>query len=120
MDAVANSEELGIFKTDMIKDMIDYKWKTFARRQHLLGGFIHVVYVFVMIAYINHTFLQSQAIFANELLDISEQTNEEVDNRIFPRCEENYMIALAVCLLYPVYYDGTQLIKQGSNYFLFA
>lgn len=32
MNAVANSDELGIFKTDMIMDMIDYKWNTFAKR----------------------------------------------------------------------------------------
>jgi hypothetical protein len=32
IEAVAGSEELGIFKTDMIKDMIDYKWNTFAKK----------------------------------------------------------------------------------------
>ena len=26
MDAIADSEELGIFKTDLIKDVVDYKW----------------------------------------------------------------------------------------------
>ena len=26
MDAIADSEELEIFKTDLIKDMLDYKW----------------------------------------------------------------------------------------------
>lgn len=57
MDAVANSDELGIFKTDLIKDMIDYKWNTFARRQHLFGGFVHLCYVIVLIMYVNHTFL---------------------------------------------------------------
>lgn len=109
MDAVSNSAELAIFKTDMIKDMIDYKWRTFARRQHLIGGFIHVLYVIILMAYINHTFLNSQAIYADEIMSIKKnnQQDEEVDNRIFPECEQNYMIAMAICLLYPVYYDGT-------------
>ena len=31
IDAVSNSDELEIFETDMIRDMIDYKWKTYAR-----------------------------------------------------------------------------------------
>lgn len=57
MNAVANSDELPIFKTDLIMDMIDYKWETFAKRQHLIGLFIHVIYVIVLILYINRTFL---------------------------------------------------------------
>jgi hypothetical protein len=31
MNAIAGSEELEIFKTDLIKDMIDYKWNAFAQ-----------------------------------------------------------------------------------------
>lgn len=58
MDAVANSDELAIFETDMVRDMIDYKWRTYARRQHLCGGFVHLVYVLVLIAYISRTFLE--------------------------------------------------------------
>merc|ERR1712023_338321 len=41
----------------------------------------------------------------------------EKDDRIFPTCDVRYMYAIAVCLLYPVYYDGTQFIKQGAAYF---
>lgn len=57
MDAIANSNELAIYETDSVRDMIDYKWKTFAKRMHLFGGFVHLVYVLVLIAYIDHTFL---------------------------------------------------------------
>lgn len=27
MDAIANSEELSIYETDLVKDLIDFKWK---------------------------------------------------------------------------------------------
>ena len=57
MDAVASSNELAIFETDMIRDMIDYKWRTYAKRQHLFGGFVHLVYVVVLGFYIKLTFL---------------------------------------------------------------
>lgn len=57
IDAVSNSDELAIFETDSIRDMVDYKWKTYARKQHLFGGFIHLIYIFTLIAYIWQTFL---------------------------------------------------------------
>ena len=31
MEAIAESNELAIFTTDMIKDVIDFKWEAFAR-----------------------------------------------------------------------------------------
>lgn len=121
MTAVANSDELGIFKTDMIMDMIDYKWTTFAKRQHLIGGFIHVVYVVVLILYINHTFLDMEHVNADRIMKIDTSAwhvdDSLIDNRIFPTCNPRYMWAIAICLLYPVYYDGIQLAKQGMSYF---
>lgn len=41
----------------------------------------------------------------------------EKDDRIFPTCDVRFMYAIGACLLYPVYYDGTQLFKQGGAYF---
>ena len=40
-----------------------------------------------------------------------------VDEIIFPLAEKNYLIVLAVCLCYPIWYDGTQLLKSGIYYF---
>lgn len=37
--------------------------------------------------------------------------DSEVDNRIFPACNKYYMWAIAACLIYPLIYDGTQLVK---------
>lgn len=58
MDAIANSDELSIYETDLVKDLIDFKWLTYARRQHLFGGFVHLIYVLILIVYISHTFLE--------------------------------------------------------------
>jgi len=129
MDAVSNSDELAIFNTDTIRDMIDYKWETFARRQHLFGGFVHMCYLVVLILYINHTFLVLAPvvgekivpthIIINDKVDVRRQREmskihaEEVnifnekDPRIFPLCDTRYMIAIFICMLYPTIYDGT-------------
>jgi len=62
MEAVANSDELRIFETDMIKEMIDYKWMNFAMTIHYIGAFTHLCYLLTLLFYINHTFLESQPV----------------------------------------------------------
>jgi hypothetical protein len=37
--------------------------------------------------------------------------NAEIDTRIFPPCDPTFMWAIGVCLLYPTFYDGYQLLK---------
>jgi hypothetical protein len=58
MGVLSRCDELSIFKTDLVKDLIDYKWATYAYRSHILSAIFHVMYVIVLIYYINHTYLQ--------------------------------------------------------------
>jgi len=81
MDAVSNSEELGIFETDTVRDMIDYKWNSFAKKQHLFGGFVHMVYVVVLILYINHTFLVLQPVVGTDIVPTHIVVKDKVDVR---------------------------------------
>lgn len=57
MGAISESDELQIYETDLIMDMIDYKWDKFAGTQHRFGAGIHLCYQFVLIFYVNETFL---------------------------------------------------------------
>jgi len=79
MDAVSNSEELEIFETDTIRDMIDYKWETFAKRQHLFGGFVHLCYLIVLILYINHTFLVLAPVVGEDIVPTHIIIKDKVD-----------------------------------------
>lgn len=58
MGVLSRCDELSIFKTDLVKDLVDYKWATYAYRSHILSAIFHVMYVIVLIYYINHTYLQ--------------------------------------------------------------
>jgi len=42
---------------------------------------------------------------------------EAVAMRQGPPCSPVYMYILCFCLVYPVFYDGTQMVKQGMEYF---
>ena len=52
MQVLANSEEVEIFNTDLVKDVIDYKWYTYAIKIHALAAIVHASYVLVLIFYI--------------------------------------------------------------------
>ena len=45
MGAIQDSDELEIFETELVKDLIDYKWETFAKKQHMFAACIHITYV---------------------------------------------------------------------------
>lgn len=57
MQAISESEELEIFETDLVINLIDYKWGQYAKRQHILGFLIHLVYVFTMMAQIRLVYI---------------------------------------------------------------
>ena len=42
---------------------------------------------------------------------------EKGDTRIYPKPSSYYMILIACCLVYPLVYDGTQMLKQQGEYF---
>ena len=96
MDAIVNSEELKIFESEGVIDMVDYKWATFAFKRHLIGSFFHAIYVGCLIAYIDHTFLKSRGSY-----HLDDNTRES------PACSVPYMFILFGCLIYPTVYDTT-------------
>lgn len=119
MEAIAASEELSIFTTDLVMDLIDFKWERFAFRQHMFGAFIHFIYVMVLIYYINFTFLVQKATYKNLDTGVISDTKQGCEGdceRISPITDLTYLYIIFCCLLYPLIYDGTQALKQGSQY----
>jgi len=39
------------------------------------------------------------------------------DTKVYPLPSDHYLIMIACSLIYPLLYDGTQMMKQGSEYF---
>jgi hypothetical protein len=97
IDAIADSEELEIFTTDVVMDLIDFRWENFARKVHVRGLLVHCTYILTLTMYIRATYL-----------------GETVD--LVP--SKGYLYTIALCLLYPLVYDGTQFLKQGPKTYL--
>jgi hypothetical protein len=59
ISAIVNSDELEIFKTEFVIDLIDFKWQQFAQKSHLIGAAFHFMYLSFMMAFIIEVFLNS-------------------------------------------------------------
>ena len=78
-----------------MEDLINYKWQTFAARVHWFGWIIHLIYILALQTYISEIYLSN--------------TQVQVAPIVF-------LYVIGGCLLYPVFYDGRQMWKQGWRY----
>lgn len=53
MDECFKSDELELFNSEAIKDILYFKWKTFATKFHMIGCIMHFAYMFLLFNYIN-------------------------------------------------------------------
>jgi len=95
LDAIADSEDLEIFTTDLIKDYIDFKWEGFAKQVHKFGLCNHILDIILSSAYIRAAFLKQAWGWDPE------------EFRHF------MLVFWYLALIYPTIYDVTQLYKQG-------
>ena len=92
MDAIAGSDELSIFHTDLIIDMIDYKWEKYALPKHRIGAIFHGFYTVLLWYYVADVFLADKI--------------KDANGKVKP-IAPNYwcLIAFSICLVYPVLYE---------------
>ena len=53
MEGIALSNELDIFRSDCVQDLIEFKWNSFARAVHMSGFYFHFGYIFMQAIFIN-------------------------------------------------------------------
>ena len=97
ISAIAASEELELFTTDSVRDLLNYKWGSFAAVTHWFGWLIHMAYIFALQMYINEIYLRD---------DVEKLPDVHV-----------WLWTIGGCLIYPLFYDGRQWLKLGWDYF---
>lgn len=94
MQLCEETEELEMFETATIQDIIDFKWKQYGRSHHYLGMAMHMLYTLMIIIYVSEAYIHE------------------------PRNQQLYTLLLAIGTIYPAYYDFKQLCKLGlTTYF---
>ena len=89
MNLGGETDELEIFETESLQQVIQFKWDTYGRKHHLFGCMMHMFYTFILITYVKNAYL-------------IENENQMI-----------YAILIAVGILYPALYDFTQMIRAG-------
>jgi hypothetical protein len=94
MTALGETNELKILSTKVIRDVLEFRWNTYAYKFHYIGLFIHVIYVLVFNIYVSY-FMQLPKL----------EKDESGVARTFLLFFLN--IVMGICLIYPMIYDFT-------------
>ena len=92
MDIISGSDEIELFDSKLIIDVITFKWECYGRDHHVFGSMMHFLYVLLFILYVNFVYLYND--------------NSDDMHIIFT-------LILAVGIIYPWLYDFIQLIADG-------
>lgn len=103
--AIAESEEYPIFEVELVKDLVDFKWKQFAQMSHFIGAYFHLLNVISMIYYINRVYGKDVA---------KDAKTHEYTGTSEPNIPG--LIGMTIGFTYALYHDGFQLCKQGTDY----
>ena len=57
MHLCQDTEELEIFDTPSLQQVIQYKWDTYGRQHHVLGCAMHMLYTLILIIYVKNAYL---------------------------------------------------------------
>ena len=90
MEILSETDELGIFRTKVVYDLVEFKWNAYGKNVHYLGAFLHLCYNVVFFIYVNEVYI----------------------GRNF-NAQYNLCWAMLILLIYPMVYDMLQLCKQG-------
>lgn len=91
MQYLSETEELELFETRPIMELIEYKWDRFAYKFHSFGCIMHIIYMLTLTIYIEQIYCKPQPLDHQEMMP--------------------YNIILALGILYPLIYDNIQLFR---------
>lgn len=90
MKMIINSDELEIFESSNVENLIQYKWNKFAQKLHFTGFLFHFFYLTVMTIFVKQIYVDN-----------------DLDNK------HNYCYILIIGIIYPTWYDLFQMYRLG-------
>ena len=90
MDKFAETEELEIFNSKVVKDFYAYQWEGYGKVVHLIGATLHLLYFILILVYTHDVYLYRR-----------------YDMRVL------LIYLMFACLIYPLGYTATKLKAKG-------
>jgi hypothetical protein len=97
-DTCTSSDELDMFKSEALQDVIEFKWNEFGFNFHLVGSTIHMVQLCILIFYVNYVYIGG---------------NLEVDDKGHIVGSNPAAIVLLTGIIYPMCYSFVQAFRVG-------
>jgi hypothetical protein len=95
MEEFAESEELEVFTSKSLIDLLEFKWTEFGKQFHMVGCCMHFMYMSLLFVYINQVYIEN-----NDKLSLY------------------YSIGLFVGLIYPMVYEFYQIYRLGLEEYI--
>ena len=67
MNLCTENDEFDIYLSSTVNDYILYKWQTFGKKFHIVGGTAHFIYVCVLIMYNSSVYVNNVAKYRMDL-----------------------------------------------------
>lgn len=112
MAILDESEEMNIFDTIALKEVIQYKWLNFAKSWHLIGAFFHLFYILSLSVYILEVYTLADGVKVtkeNEVEELEDGAKETHNAR------HKWLYLLCCGVAYPLIYECIQLLKVGPG-----
>jgi hypothetical protein len=90
LELLAESDELAVFETESVKQLINFKWEKQAYRFHLFSFVMHMAYILNFMFYVYQAYILGH------------------EDSLKPNC-----YALLANLVYPVIYEAIQMWNLG-------
>ena len=90
MDLCTQNDQIDVFESGNFIKLLKFKWASFARSLHMVGFAAHIFYVAVLMMYIYQIYIENNFEY-----------------------KKVYETMLIFAVLYPAWYDTTQMIKGG-------
>ena len=58
MQLCSDTEELEMFNTEAIQNIVEYKWTMYGRKHHFLGMAMHMFYTCMLTIYVSEAYLK--------------------------------------------------------------
>jgi hypothetical protein len=101
IEALASSDELELFSIEAVKDMLDYKFLTFAYRVHLMGFIVAITYILALSVQISVIYMGTP---------VRDDQGQIIS---LPEANTTMLAIQFICIVYKFVYDLNQFFRQG-------
>lgn len=103
MALCSNCDNLEVFNSDAITELIQFKWTEFGQSHHMIGLFFHACQMIMLMIYI-------QYVYIDDFFEIYKPGGEPND---ISHPQSIFACILLICLTYPTFYEVMRMRNQG-------